>query len=93
MLREMSTAAVYPRVTLTIEISEVLYSALTVTAAMSETTVPTFIGSALRETQIAFFAGTSESPSESDVVVLDVRAATPPPQHARRPRSSATGNS
>lgn len=76
MLGEMSTAAGCPRVTLTIEISEVLYSALAVTATMSATTLPAFIGLTLRQTQITFFA---EAPgtSECDVAVLDVRAAPP----------------
>jgi hypothetical protein len=73
----MSTAAVCPRVTLTIQISEVLYDAIQITAAMSQTTVNAFIGSALRETQIAFFAENSES--LPDVAVLDVRATTPSP--------------
>jgi hypothetical protein len=71
----MIPAAVCPRVTLTIEISEVLFDAIQITAAMSRTTVPAFIGSALRETQIAFFAESSES--LSDVVVLDVREVNP----------------
>jgi hypothetical protein len=82
MLGEMSTAAVCPRVTLTIQISEVLYDAIQITAAMSETTVPAFIGSALRETQIAFFAENSESPS--DVVVVEVRESAPAPGPRKR---------
>jgi len=82
MLGEMSTAAVCPRVTLTIEISEVLFDAIQITAAMSRTTVPAFIGSALRETQIAFFAENSES--LSDVVVLDVCESAPDPSPRKR---------
>lgn len=62
----MSTAAVGPRVTLTIEISEVLYSALQIAAAMAETTVNAFIGVALRETQIAFFAETETATPECE---------------------------
>ncbi len=81
MLGEMSTAAVCPRVTLTIEISEVLFDAIQITAAMSRTTVPAFIGSALRETQIAFFAENSEL---AEVVVLEVRDANPAPGPRRR---------
>ena len=81
----LSPTPVCPRVTLTIEISEVLFSAIQITATMSQTTVPAFIGSALRQTQIAFFAEISESPPESDVVVLDVRAARPQPPSTRVP--------
>jgi hypothetical protein len=80
----MSLAAVCTRVTLTVELSEVLFSAIQITATMSQTTVPAFIGSALRQTQIAFFAEASESPPESEVVVLEVRAATTP--SGTRPR-------
>ena len=39
---------------------------------------PRCVGSALRQTQIAFFAEISESPPECDVVVLDVCTAPPP---------------
>jgi hypothetical protein len=81
MLGVMIPAAVCPRVTLTLQISEVLYDALQITAAMSQTTVPAFIGSVLRESQITFFAENGES--LSDVVVLDVRQAMPPPPSAR----------
>jgi hypothetical protein len=77
----MIPAAVCPRVTLTIEISEVLFDAIQITAAMSRTTVPAFIGSALRDTQIAFFAENSELP---DVVVLEVRDANPAPGPRKR---------
>ena len=76
----MIPAAVCPRVTLTIQISEVLYDALQVAAVMSQTTVPAFIGSVLRESQVTFFADSGES--LSDVVVLDVRE-TPPPASTR----------
>jgi len=77
----MSPAPVCPRVTLTIEVSTVLFDALVVSADMSGTTVNAFVALALRRTQISFFAETSaadsESPSDSDVALLDVRAAAP----------------
>ena len=82
MLGEMIPAAGCPRVTLTIQISEVLFDAILITAAMSQTTVPAFIGSALRETQIAFFAENTES--LSDVVLLEVRAHSPSPGSRKR---------
>jgi hypothetical protein len=75
-LREMSPTAVCPRVTLTIQISETLFDALQITATMTRTTVPAFIGSALRETQIAFFAE-----GVPDVVMVDVRSDAAQRQH------------
>lgn len=78
----MIPAAVSPRVTLSISISEVLYDAIQIAAVMSQTTVPAFIGSVLRESQITFFAENGES--LSDVVVLDVRETTPAPTTSTR---------
>lgn len=72
----MSPAPVCTRVTLTIEVSEVLFSAIQITATMAQTTVNAFIGTALRQTQITFFAEAAGT-SESDVAVLDVRATRP----------------
>ena len=80
----MSPAPVCTRVTLTIEITEVLYSALQITATMSRTTVPAFIGSALRQTQVAFFAELPAT-SEPDVAVVEVRATAAPTQKETLP--------
>ena len=78
----MNPAPVGARILLTVEISEVLFSAIQITASMSRTTVNSFSGSALRQTQISFFA---EAPatSESEVVVLDVRPTPAPGTRAR----------
>jgi hypothetical protein len=77
MLREMGSAPVGARILLAVEISEVLFSASQITATMSQTSVNAFIGTALRQTQISFFA---EAPatSESEVELVDVRATTTP---------------
>jgi hypothetical protein len=58
----------------TFEITEVLYAAIQITATMQRTTVPAFIGSVLRETQVSFFAEASESQPD-DEEVLDIREA------------------
>ena len=65
------------RVTLTISVSEVLYDALLVSADIQETTVTDVVASALRQSEIAFFAETEWD----EVVVLEVL--TPPPPSER----------
>jgi hypothetical protein len=83
----MSPAPVCSRMTLTVEVSALLFDALTITAQRSGKTVSAFIVSALLQNQIASFAEDSEGPSECDVVVLDARS-TPPP--SKMGRSSET---
>jgi hypothetical protein len=86
----MTPAAVCSRITLTVQISETLYDAIQISAAMSRTTVPAFIGSALRETQIAFFAEPASSGS-FDVLVLDVDDSSPDLPSTPRRRGRGIG--
>ena len=67
----MPTATVCPQVTLTIEISEVLFHGIQVSAAMSRTTIDVVVQSALR--QIAFERETPANESQA----LEVRTPHP----------------
>ena len=83
----MTPAAVSSRVTLTIEISGVLFSALQVAAAMDQTTVSDLLASVLRESQITFFADDGES---AQLEVLAVRDLDPTPVTPMKRQSAGT---
>ena len=75
----MTPAAVCHRVTLTLEISGVLFSALQVAAAMAGRTVPDFMAKVLRESQVTFFAEDGEDLAVEVLAVRDVDPSPSPP--------------